>query len=73
MPDNYWNGRSRGRKRFPEDIEITYVVPVIQLDPVSDIKKMIRDRMRPQTLQTGVTWPLADTIVPVIQIPIGDL
>ena len=73
MPDNYWNGRHRGRKRFPAGIEITYVVPEIELDPITDIKRMIRDRIRPQSLQTGVTWPLADTVVPTVEIPIGEL
>jgi len=73
MPDNYWNGRSRGRKRFPAGIEITYVVPELQLDPVAEIKRMIRDRMRTPNLQTGQVWNLTDAVVPVIQIPIGDL
>ncbi len=73
MPDNYWNGRSRGRKRFPENIDVTYVVTELALDPVAEVKRLIRDRMRPESLQTGVTWALADTIVPVIQIPIGDI
>lgn len=73
MPDNYWNGRHRGRKRFPAGIETTYVVPELELDPVTEIKRLIRDRMRPQSLQTGVTWPLGNVIVPTVEIPIGEL
>jgi len=71
MPDNYWNGRHRGRKRFPAGIETTYVVPELELDPVAELKRMLRDRMRTPSLQTGTTWNLGDLIVPTVEIPIG--
>ena len=73
MTSNYWNSRAKARARVPGGIQTTYVVPAIQLDPITDIKRMIRDRLRVPPLQTGATWTLSPVIAPVIEIPIGEI